>query len=56
MRVLVFGSRGWIGQQFINNTSHHIIEATTRPENYQEALDIKPKSRYRRRLLWRELL
>jgi 3,5-epimerase/4-reductase len=39
MKVLVFGARGWIGQQFINNTTHQIIEATTRPENYQEAFD-----------------
>jgi hypothetical protein len=39
MRVLVFGARGWIGQQFINNTQHKIIEATTRPENFQDAFD-----------------
>jgi 3,5-epimerase/4-reductase len=39
MRVLVYGARGWIGQQFINNTNHEVIEATTRPENYQEAFD-----------------
>jgi len=39
MRVLVFGSKGWIGQQFIANTVHNIIEATTRPENYQDTFD-----------------
>jgi 3,5-epimerase/4-reductase len=39
MKVLVYGSKGWIGQQFINNTQHEIIEATTRPENYQETFD-----------------
>ena len=39
MKVLVFGSKGWIGQQFINNTVHTIIEATTRPENYQDTFN-----------------
>jgi 3,5-epimerase/4-reductase len=39
MRVLVFGARGWIGQQFIKNTTHEVIEAKTRPENYQDAFD-----------------
>jgi 3,5-epimerase/4-reductase len=39
MRVLVFGARGWIGQQFIDNTDHTVIEAVTRPENYQDAFD-----------------
>jgi 3,5-epimerase/4-reductase len=39
MRVLVYGSKGWIGQQFIANTTHEIIEATTRPENYQDTFD-----------------
>ena len=40
MRVLVFGARGWIGQQFIANTTHEVIEiAHTRPENYQDAFD-----------------
>jgi len=37
MKVLVYGSKGWIGQQFIKNTSHTVIEATTRPENYEAA-------------------
>lgn len=36
MRVLVFGARGWIGQQFISNTRHEIIVAETRPENYED--------------------
>jgi 3,5-epimerase/4-reductase len=39
MKVLVFGSRGWIGKQFISNTNHNIIEANTRPENYQDTYD-----------------
>jgi 3,5-epimerase/4-reductase len=39
MRVLVYGSKGWIGQQFINNTMHEIFEAKTRPENYQDSLN-----------------
>ena len=39
MKVLVFGAKGWIGQQFINNTMHEVIQATTRPENYQDTFD-----------------
>lgn len=39
MKVLVFGAKGWIGQQFINNTIHDVIQATTRPENYQDTFD-----------------
>jgi 3,5-epimerase/4-reductase len=39
MRVLVYGSKGWIGQQFLSNTKHEIIEATRRPENYQDTFD-----------------
>jgi hypothetical protein len=39
MKVLVYGGRGWIGQQFISNTKHEIIEAINRPENYQKAFD-----------------
>lgn len=39
MKVLVFGAKGWIGQQFINNTSHEVIEATMRPENFQDTFD-----------------
>lgn len=39
MKVLVFGAKGWIGQQFITNTNHTIIKAITRPENYQESFD-----------------
>jgi 3,5-epimerase/4-reductase len=39
MKVLVFGARGWIGQQFIANTNHEVIEAKTRPENYQDTFD-----------------
>lgn len=36
MKVLVFGAKGWIGQQFINNTTHEVIVASTRPENFVE--------------------
>lgn len=36
MKVLVFGSKGWIGSQFLKNTTHECIIATTRPENYNE--------------------
>jgi 3,5-epimerase/4-reductase len=39
MKVLIFGAKGWIGQQFISNTNHTIVKATTRPENYQEAFN-----------------
>ena len=37
MRILVYGGGGWIGQQFIRNTTHTIILATTRPEDYDAA-------------------
>jgi 3,5-epimerase/4-reductase len=36
MKTLVFGAKGWIGGQFLNNTKHETIIAKTRPENYQE--------------------
>ena len=36
MKVLVFGSKGWIGQQFISNSIHTIAEAQSRAENYQD--------------------
>jgi 3,5-epimerase/4-reductase len=39
MKVLVFGAKGWIGQQFISNTKHSIIEAITRADNYQTVFD-----------------
>lgn len=39
MKTLVFGARGWIGTQFLNNTSHQTIIASTRPENAQECYD-----------------
>lgn len=47
MKLLVYGSKGWIGQQFLNNTNYtDIIEAKIRPENYEEAFEeiksIKP--------------
>jgi len=37
MRVLVFGANGWIGQQFLRNTTHTVVIAKTRPENYNDA-------------------
>jgi len=37
MRVLVFGAGGWIGQQFIESTTHTVITARTRPEDYAAA-------------------
>jgi 3,5-epimerase/4-reductase len=39
MKVLVFGSNGWIGQQFIKNTKYEVVHASTRPENYQGAFE-----------------
>ena len=39
MKVLVFGSKGWIGQQFLSNTTHETIQAITRPENYEDSLN-----------------
>jgi len=39
MRVLVFGAKGWIGQQFLSNTAHEVISAQNRPENYDETLN-----------------
>lgn len=39
MKVLVFGSKGWIGQQFISNSIHTIAEAQSRAENYQDVVN-----------------
>ena len=39
MKVLVFGAKGWIGTQFILNTTHEVIVAKTRPENYTDTYD-----------------
>ena len=39
MKVLVFGANGWIGQQFISNSVHNIVKATTRPENKSDCLN-----------------
>lgn len=48
MKVLVFGSKGWIGSMFSSASHHTIIAAKTRPENYEECLkeisDIRPDS------------
>lgn len=35
MKVLVFGGKGWIGQQFVVNTKHDVLLATTRPEHLE---------------------
>lgn len=46
MKVLIFGANGWIGQQFLANTTHHALLATTRPENrdacFQEIKEQQP--------------
>ena len=46
MKVLVFGGKGWIGGQFIGNTEHEVVVATTRPdhynESYEEIKNVKP--------------
>lgn len=40
MKILVFGAKGWIGKQFLNNTSHETVSATnTRPENFKECYE-----------------
>jgi dTDP-4-dehydrorhamnose reductase len=39
MNILIYGAKGWIGQQFISNTTHTIIQATTRPENIDDTFD-----------------
>lgn len=48
MRVLVFGVRGWIGQQFVRETGHAVVAATSRPEDYAaaeaEILAVNPDS------------
>jgi dTDP-4-dehydrorhamnose reductase len=46
MHILVFGFQGWIGQQFLANTTHTVVAAQTRPEHLeaatQEILAVKP--------------
>jgi len=37
MRVLVYGVAGWIGQQFLRNTTHTVIAGVTRPDDYAAA-------------------
>lgn len=37
MRVLIYGAAGWIGQQFLRNTTHTVIIAQARPDNYEAA-------------------
>lgn len=35
MHVLVYGAKGWIGQQFLANTCHTISIGTARPDEYE---------------------
>jgi len=37
MRVLVYGASGWIGQQFLQNTTHTVIVGKERPDDYEAA-------------------
>lgn len=37
MRVLVFGAKGWIGQQFLANTAHTVVVAASRGDEYAAA-------------------
>jgi len=37
MRVLIYGAKGWIGQQFLYNTSHTVVVGEARPEDYSAA-------------------
>ena len=37
MRILVYGAAGWIGQQFLRNTTHTVIVAQARPEDFDSA-------------------
>jgi 3,5-epimerase/4-reductase len=37
MRVLVYGAKGWIGQQFLQNTGHSVVIGKARPEDYSAA-------------------
>lgn len=39
MKVLIFGAKGWIGQQFIFNTKHEVIIAQARANDYQATFD-----------------
>ena len=39
MKTLVFGGKGWIGGQFIRNTQHEVVVATTRPDQYEKAFE-----------------
>ena len=38
MRVLVYGAKGWIGQQFIEATAHEVIVGAARAENYDDVV------------------
>ena len=38
MKVLVFGGKGWIGGQFIKETCHDVVIATSRADDYEAVL------------------
>jgi 3,5-epimerase/4-reductase len=38
MKVLVFGGKGWIGGQFIKETRHDVVIATSRADDYEAVL------------------
>lgn len=38
MKVLVFGGKGWIGGQFMKETLHQVIIATSRADDYYPTL------------------
>ena len=48
MRILLFGATGWIGSMFARHTTHTVIPAGTRPEDYDACRDeirrIRPDS------------
>ena len=37
MRILVYGAAGWIGQQFLRNTTHVVVIGIARPDDYAAA-------------------
>ena len=38
MKVLVFGGKGWIGGQFMKETRHEVVIATSRADDYEAVL------------------
>ena len=42
MKILIYGSKGWIGSQFMKliiNNNHNIIEGTSRVDNYHNVME-----------------